>query len=35
MWASSECNNQVMIQKKKEILFNLGIQIDQGEKVKL
>ncbi len=35
MWASSDCNNQVMIQKKKEILFNLGIQIDQGEKVKL
>tara|TARA_B100002019_G_scaffold120573_1_gene103522 strand:- start:124 stop:561 length:438 start_codon:yes stop_codon:yes gene_type:complete len=35
MWASSECNNQVMIQKKKEILYNLGIQIDQGEKVKL
>ena len=35
MWASSDCNNQVMIQKKKEMLFNLGIQIDQGEKVKL
>ena len=35
MWMSSDCNNQVLIQKKKEILFNLGIQIDQGERVKL
>lgn len=35
MWMSSECNDLVLIEKKKLFLYNLGIQIDQGENVKL
>ena len=35
MWMDSECNNLVEIKDKKERLFKLGIQIDQGEKVRL
>ena len=35
MWMDSECNNLVEIKDKKDRLFKLGIQIDQGEKVRL
>ena len=35
MWMSSECNDLVLIEEKKKFLYNLGIQIDQGENVKL
>ena len=35
MWMDSECNNLKIIEEKKDMLFNMGIQIDQGEKVKL
>jgi len=35
MWIPSDCNNMKIIEKKKEILYNLGILIDQGEKVRL
>ena len=35
MWVPSECNNVEIIEEKKDILFNLGIQIEQGEKMRL
>ena len=35
MWMDSECNNLVEIKDKKDRLYKLGIQIDQGEKVRL
>ena len=35
MWMDSECNNLVQIKDKKDRLYKLGIQIDQGEKVRL
>ena len=35
MWMDSECNNLVEIKDKKDMLYKLGIQIDQGEKVRL
>ena len=35
MWDSDECNNQKLIEEKKNNLYNLGIHIDQGEKVRL
>ena len=35
MWIDSECNNLVEIKDKKDRLYKLGIQIDQGEKVRL
>ena len=35
MWVSSECNNVEIIEEKKDILYNLGIQIVQGEKMRL
>ena len=35
MWDSDDCNNQKLIEEKKNNLYNLGIHIDQGEKVRL
>ena len=35
MWVPSECNNVEIIEEKKDALYNLGIQIEQGEKVRL
>ena len=35
MWMDSECNNLVEIKDKKDMLYKLGIRIDQGEKVRL
>jgi len=35
MWMDSECNNLKIIKEKKDMLYNLGIQIDQGEKLRL
>ena len=35
MWDSDDCNNQKLIEEKKDNLYNLGIHIDQGEKVRL
>ena len=35
MWDSDDCNNQKLIEEKKDHLYDLGIHIDQGEKVRL
>jgi hypothetical protein len=35
MWMPSDCNDLVLIEEKKLFLYNLGIQIDQGENIKL
>ena len=35
MWMPSDCNDLEIIEEKKLFLYNLGIQIDQGENIKL
>ena len=35
MWMPSDCNDLVLIEEKKLFLYNLGIQIDRGENIKL
>ena len=35
MWVFSECNDLENITKKKDTLYNLGIQIDRGDLLKL
>ena len=35
MWVFSECNDLEVITEKKDTLYNLGIQIDRGDQLKL
>ena len=35
MWVFSDCNDLEVITEKKDTLYNLGIQIDRGDQLKL